>query len=105
AFRPSLLRRARTRDILERMLLNLKLLYEKERDFHRALVVHGSLLCLRPDDPALLRDRGLLYFRIACFAEARDDLEAYLRAAPDARDADEVRRQMPRLRSLAPVMN
>jgi regulator of sirC expression with transglutaminase-like and TPR domain len=105
AFRPSLLRRARTRDILERMLLNLKVLYEKERDFHRALRVHHSLLGLRPDDPGLLRERGLLHFRIACFAEARADLEAYLSAAPHAPDADEVRRQMPKLRSLAPVMN
>jgi regulator of sirC expression with transglutaminase-like and TPR domain len=104
-FRPGLLRRARTRDILERMLLNLRLVYEKERDFHRALRMQSSLLCLHPDDPDLLKERGLLYFRIACFAEARADLEGYLRAAPRAPDADEVRRQMSKLRSLAPVMN
>jgi regulator of sirC expression with transglutaminase-like and TPR domain len=104
-FRTDLLRRARTRDILERMLLNLKILYEKEHDFHRALRAQNSLLCLRPDDAALLRERGLLHFRIACFAEACADLEAYLERAPHAPDADTVRRQMPKLRSLSPVMN
>jgi regulator of sirC expression with transglutaminase-like and TPR domain len=104
-FRTDLFGRARTRDILERMLLNPKVLYEKEHDFHRALRAQHSLLCLRPDEAALLRERGLLHFRIACFAEARADLEAYLERAPRAPDADTVRRQMPKLRSLSPVMN
>jgi regulator of sirC expression with transglutaminase-like and TPR domain len=104
-FRREFLRRARTRDILERTQINLKRLYEKEQDYHRALRAQDTLLCLRPEDPERLRDRGLLYFRLACFGQARADLEAYLERAPDAADGEALRRQMPKLRSLSPVMN
>ena len=104
-FRREFLRRARNRDILERTLVNLKLLYEREQDFHRALRAQDTLLCLSPDDAERLRDRGLLYFRLACFGQARADLEAYLERAPDAADGAALRRQMPKLRSLSPVMN
>ena len=104
-FRREFLRRARTREILERTLVNLKRLYEKEQDFHRALMVQDSLLCLAPGEPERLRDRGLLYFRLACFGQARADLEGYLERAPDAGDGEALRRQMPKLRSLSPVMN
>src|SRR2546428_14191998 len=38
-FRPEFLRRARTREILDRMLNNLKQIYQGERDYHRALPV------------------------------------------------------------------
>ncbi|HEV8200125.1 MAG TPA: tetratricopeptide repeat protein [Candidatus Polarisedimenticolia bacterium] len=105
SFRREFLRRARTRDILERTLVNLKLLYEKDHDYHRALMAQESLVFLSSDDAGRLRDRGLLYFRLACFGQARADLERYLELAPGAADSDAVRRQMPKLRSLSPVMN
>jgi regulator of sirC expression with transglutaminase-like and TPR domain len=104
-FTPRLLRRARNREILERMLVNLKRLYERERDFHRALRIQRSLLTLHPESPAHLRDRGLLFFRVACFGEATDDLERYLRIAPRAPDAEDLRRHLRRVRMLVPVMN
>lgn len=41
-----------------------------------------------------IRDRGLLYLKLERFSEAVDDLETYLRLAPDAADTDEIREQV-----------
>ena len=105
AFRPELLRRARNREILERMLNNLRRLFDSGRDYSRALRVQNRLLCLRPSSPGHLKDRGLLHYRLALFGQARADFEACLRLAPAAADAAALREQLGRLRLLTPVMN
>jgi len=104
-FTPHLLRRARNREIIERMLNNLKGIFERDRDFHRALRIQETILCLHPAAPAHIRDRGLLYYRVACLGEAARDLDAYLQAAPRAPDADAIRDHLRKLRVLAPAMN
>jgi len=104
-FRPELLRRARNREILERMLNNLRHVFDTRRDYSRALRVQNRLLCLHPSSPGHLRDRGTLHYRLALFGQALTDFEACLRLAPGAADADAVREQLGRLRLLAPVMN
>jgi regulator of sirC expression with transglutaminase-like and TPR domain len=48
-------------------------------------------------DPASgedIRDRGLIYLQLECFKQALEDLESYLRLAPDAEDAQAIRRQV-----------
>jgi regulator of sirC expression with transglutaminase-like and TPR domain len=48
-------------------------------------------------DPASgedIRDRGLIYLQLECFRQALEDLESYLRLAPDAEDAQAIRRQV-----------
>ncbi len=105
AFRPEFLRRARTREILERMLNNLKLIYERQRDYHRALKVQQLILCVHPGGPREIRDRGLIHHRLALLGEAARDLGAYLAAAPDAPDAAEMRERLEELQRLAPRMN
>jgi len=104
-FRAEFLRRARNRDILERMLTNLKHIYHGQRDYHRALRIQQMILSLKPEDPATIRDRGLLYHRLACFGQAVEDLELYLHAIPDAPDAAVLRDRLERLKVLTPVMN
>ncbi len=104
-FRPEFLRRARNREIIERMLTNLKQVYQSEPDFHRALRIQQLMLCLRPGDPEHLRDRGMLYYRLACLSQAAADLNAYLEAQPQAPDAPSIRRHLVKLRALSPVMN
>jgi regulator of sirC expression with transglutaminase-like and TPR domain len=105
AFRPELLRRARNREILERMLNNLRQVFDRGRDYHRALRVQNRLLCLRPSSPEHLKDRGILHYRVALFGQAVADFEAYLGLAPGAAGTAAMREQLGRLRLLAPVMN
>ena len=88
---PRLLASATKKQILERMLRNLKMIYLREREYSRAISVLDRLLIV---DPALaydLRDRGLVYLQLECFAQALADFQNYLRIAPDAPDAEAVR--------------
>lgn len=79
------------RDILMRMLRNLKGVYAEKEDFERALRCSDRLLMLDPALPDEYRDRGLLYLRVGHLPAAREDLARYLRLSPDAGDADEIR--------------
>jgi regulator of sirC expression with transglutaminase-like and TPR domain len=74
-------------------------------DFHRALKTQQLLLAIHPDRPTEIRDRGLIYYRLACLGQAARDLDTYLKAVPSAPDADELRRRLKELARLAPRMN
>jgi regulator of sirC expression with transglutaminase-like and TPR domain len=104
-FRPELLKRARNREILQRMINNLKWIYQQQRDFHMALRIQQLLVCIAPDRPEEIRDRGMIHFRLALFAEASTDFERYLRLAPQAPDAPQIRKRLNELNRLAPRMN
>ena len=104
-FSPALLKRARNREILQRTINNLKWIYEKRRDYHMALRIQQLLLCIDPDRPEEIRDRGLVHFRLALIAEAAEDLERYLSIAPRAADAPRMKERLEDLKRLAPRMN
>jgi regulator of sirC expression with transglutaminase-like and TPR domain len=81
AFDPSLLARATRRQILVRMLLNLKKLYVKMHSFPQARATTDALLALQPSSLTDLRDRGLLAYHMNDFSHALRDLEEYLKVA------------------------
>jgi regulator of sirC expression with transglutaminase-like and TPR domain len=93
AWEPELLARATRRQILVRMLLNLKLLYLKWRSFPQARLVTDLLLSLTPNPVHELRDRGLLAYQMNDFPAALRDLEEYLRRSKMRGEADEERRE------------
>jgi len=41
-----------------------------------------------------VRDRGVIYSRLECYGQAKEDFERYLQLAPDADDATAVREQL-----------
>lgn len=92
AWAPELLARATRRQILVRMLLNLKRLYVRWRSFPQARMVADLLLSLSPGALSELRDRGLLAYHMNDFPAALRDLEEYLRLAKPG-DADEEQRK------------
>ena len=92
AFEPALLARATRRQILVRMLLNLKKLYVKMHSFPQARATTDALLALQPSSLADLRDRGLLAYHMSDFAHALRDLEEYLKLARLS-DQDEEQRK------------
>jgi regulator of sirC expression with transglutaminase-like and TPR domain len=81
AWAPALLARATRRQILVRMLLNLKRLYVSWRSFPQARSVSDLLLALSPGAITELRDRGLLAYHMNDFPAALRDLEEYLKLA------------------------
>ena len=104
-FRPELLKRARNREILQRMIENLKWIYQRQRDFRMALRIQQLHLCIAPDRPEEIRERGVIHFRLALFAEAVADFERYLQIAPQAPDAPQIQERLKELRRLVPRMN
>lgn len=81
---------AERREVLVRMLVNLKGIYSQREEPERALIACDRLVQLT-GDIAERRDRGLLYQAVGAHAAAAVDLEAYLKARARAEDADAVR--------------
>lgn len=76
-----------TRRILERMLMNLKMIYLRQGQFDKALAAVERVLMLYPHNFTQLRDRGLLCYQLERYTEALFDLENYLNEIPSAEDA------------------
>jgi regulator of sirC expression with transglutaminase-like and TPR domain len=93
------------RQILSRMLANLRRIYLERSDDVRAYAVVDRMLLLAPDELDLLRDRGLVSARLGAAGPAERDLEAYLSRAPAAADAAEVKRVLGALRGRRPLVN
>ena len=76
--------------ILSRMLLNLKRIYEKMHSFPQARDVTELILAVDPSAWHELRDRGLLAYHLKDFSAALRDLQAYLQLSPsEPLDEDE----------------
>lgn len=84
---PEYLAPVSNRQLLRRLLTNLKVIYVNQRNFPKAAQASERILLLFPDAPLEHRDRGVLYYRSDRLAEARQDFERYLELAPLAEDA------------------
>ena len=91
---PEFLSRVSNRQIIQRMLANLKAIHVREENFLKAVSVVERLVILDPISADEIRDRGLLYLKLERASEAVDDLETYLRLASDAADAEEILEQV-----------
>ncbi|MDP8963899.1 MAG: SirB1 family protein [Cyanobacteriota bacterium] len=94
---PMFLQPVSPRQLLVRMLTNLKFIYLNRKDLARALAVVEYILLLLPDAAMELRDRGLLYYQLGYKSNASQDLEIYLAMLPNAEDADAIRRLIDQL--------
>ena len=92
------LRRATTKEILVRMLRNLKQIYLQAREFEPALACSERILLVQPELPQELRDRGLLYQQLECFSAAQADLERFLSLAPNDESVEVVREKLIEIR-------
>ena len=84
------LQAAPPRDVLARMLRNLKEIHRSAEDWPRVLAVTQRLVILLPESWSERRDRGLAYAEMGFDAAAADDLQTYFEQAPDAVDRDNV---------------
>ena len=74
------------RDILARMLRNLKEIFRSQEDWPRMLQVLDRLVVLLPEVWTERRDRGLVHAELGQVHEALQDLRLYLQAVPSAPD-------------------
>lgn len=93
------------RDIITRLLLNLKGAYLRAQQFEGALAAVERLLLIHPEDLDEVRDRGLLLFRLQRYGRALEALNAYLAGRAGAPDRENVERHVAALRSLIASLN
>ncbi len=92
------LQSAQPRDILARVLRNLKEIHNAQEDWTRLVAVLDRLVLLQPDAWPDIRDRGLAWAELGQPARAVPDLEAYLAHAEDPLDADAIAERLSALR-------
>lgn len=85
------------RQVISRMLMNLRGIYAMRGDYARLLVVFDRLIDLWPSCTEELRDRGFLFARLGAPDAALADLRRYLELAPGATDVAEVRQWLARI--------
>jgi regulator of sirC expression with transglutaminase-like and TPR domain len=93
------LQSASLRDILERMLRNLKSVYQQQGCDARVLAVINRLITLTPSNWSEYRDRGLVRMEHGQRRGAIQDLQTYARHAESAQDLDMIKEQLAQLRA------
>lgn len=93
-----LLQPAAGREIIERLLRNLKDIYYRARDLPRLAAVLRRLVVLRPADFAERRELALVLAQLGRHQDAAAELAAYLRGSPEVADAATLRAELARLR-------
>jgi len=94
ALSPQLLDPVTKKQILRRMLNNLKFIYLRRRDLVKASAALDRMMIAEPNLPEDLRERGQVYLALEYFPQAKADFESYLRLAPEAPDAGKIRDQL-----------
>ncbi|MBW8829621.1 MAG: tetratricopeptide repeat protein [Burkholderiales bacterium] len=80
------LQAAPPRDVLARMLRNLKEIHRTGEDWARLLAVANRLVILLPHAFEERRDRGLVLAELGNYPQAVEDITVYLQCSPDAED-------------------
>jgi len=93
------------RQILARLLRNLKGIYRDADKPQRLLEVLNRMLVVVPEAHGELRERGLLYQRLECYRAALKDLQDYSALEPEAPDIDDVRAKLVELAAQCARLN
>ena len=100
-----MLETASERQILARLLRNLKGIYRQSDEAQITLVVAQRMVLVAPHAAEEVRDRGLAYYKLDCFRAALADLGDYLQRRPDAPDGEEIKEQVAALRRACARLN
>jgi regulator of sirC expression with transglutaminase-like and TPR domain len=105
ALRPEFLHPISRRQILTRMLNNLKTVYLSTRNFRKALPIADLILVIYPQSAEDVKQRALLRYSMGMHSRAAEDLDEYLKLSPKASDADEIRQMALSMRRMLALMN
>ncbi len=104
-FSPNHLMPVTKKQILTRMLANLLNIYTGSQDLRRAIAAIERILLITPDSLPHIRDYGLLLAQVDNANAAMAQLERYLKLAPNATDAAELREYLKTLRQQQARLN
>src|SRR5262249_2260705 len=93
------------KQILTRGLANLLGIYSQGNDYDRATPTVDMILTIHPNQPGDVRDRGLLLAAGGRQREAIESLEQYVKLAPDAPDAGQMRESAKKIKARLSTLN
>jgi len=96
---------ASPRQMLFRMLNNLKTIYMKAQAYEKSLAMVDMMLMTDPEAVEQYRDRGILEVQLRRFHDAVKDFERYVQGAPDSKDRPQVEEHLKDLRRIRAMMN
>jgi len=105
ALQPEFLLPVTRRQMLTRMLNNLRSIYLSQRDFRRAVQVVDLILVIYPRSPEDVKQRAVLRYNLNDYRGALNDFEEYVKMSPDASDAEEIKQTALSLRRSMAMMN
>jgi regulator of sirC expression with transglutaminase-like and TPR domain len=105
ALQPEFLLPVTRRQMLTRMLNNLRSVYLSQRDFRRAVQIVDLILVIYPRSPEDMKQRAVLRYNLDNYRGALSDFDEYVRMSPDASDAEEIRQTALSLRRSMAMMN
>lgn len=105
ALQPEFLLPVTRRQMLTRMLNNLRSIYLSQRDFRRAVQVVDLILVIYPRSPEDMKQRAVLRYNLNDYRGALSDFEEYVKMSPDASDAEEIKQTALSLRRSMAMMN
>jgi regulator of sirC expression with transglutaminase-like and TPR domain len=103
--RPEFLHPISRRQILTRMLNNLKTVYLSTRNFRKALAIADLVLVIYPKSAEDVKQRALLRYSMNLHRLAAEDLDEYLKISPQASDAEDIKQMSLSIRRMLALMN
>jgi regulator of sirC expression with transglutaminase-like and TPR domain len=103
--RPEFLFAVSRRQMLTRIINNLKAVYMSSRNLKKVLPLVDLLLVIYPRSPEDVKQRALLRYSLGQPKSAAEDLEEYLKMSPEASDSDEIRQTALSIRRMLALMN
>jgi regulator of sirC expression with transglutaminase-like and TPR domain len=104
-FNPYWLEPVSKKQLLLRLLGNLKHIYIIQTDYVRALSICDRILLLALDSPTERRDRGAIHLQLKHYSRALRDLKAYIALAPHANDVNRIQRQIREIHQMLALLN
>jgi len=101
----SLYERLGQRQLISKLILQLKHIYILKGLAVEALRAVEILSFLFPNNPELTRDRGILYCEMEYFSRAVEDLKNYVRTRPKADDKQEIKKLASMLKGCRETIN
>jgi regulator of sirC expression with transglutaminase-like and TPR domain len=93
------------RQILARMLANLKGAYARREEWAKSLAIVDRLLVLDGPSSVFVRDRGSLLIKLGDLMRGAAEWQRYLTAHPQAGDAERLKRELRRVRERLAQLN
>jgi regulator of sirC expression with transglutaminase-like and TPR domain len=103
--RPEFLFAVSRRQMLTRIINNLKTVYMSTRNLKKVLPLIDLLLVIYPRSPEDVKQRALLRYSLGQPRAAAEDLEEYIKMSPEASDSDEIRQTALSIRRMLALMN